>query len=85
MNGAQEFLTSQHLIGIAFVKLSSSEALECDEKRRDLMAGMLFESLLLLHSAQKDITENGTFLSQMFFFNALTIFSTQLVSAFFPF
>lgn len=51
-----------------FVKLSSSEALKGDEKSRDLMAGMLVESLFLLHSGQKDITKIVTFLSLDFFF-----------------
>lgn len=50
-----------------FVKLSSSEALKGDEKSRDPMAGMLFESLFLLHSGQKDITKIVTFLSLYFF------------------
>lgn len=47
MNGSQEFLTSPELFGVMVVKLSISEALELDEKSRDLMACMLFESLSL--------------------------------------
>ena len=54
-----------------FVKLSSSEALKRDEKSRDLMAGMLFESLFLLHSGQKDIAKIVTFLSLYFFLQCI--------------
>lgn len=34
-SGAQEFLTSQHLVGVVFVKLSSSEVLKHDEETCD--------------------------------------------------
>lgn len=44
MNGSQEFLTSQEIVGVMVVKLSISEALEHDGKSRDLMSGMLFEN-----------------------------------------
>lgn len=44
MNGSQGFLTSHELVGVMVVKLSISEALEHDGKRRDLTSGMLFEN-----------------------------------------
>lgn len=47
MNGSQEFLTSQQLVGVMVVKQSISEALDHEEKSWDLMAGILFENLSL--------------------------------------
>lgn len=53
MNGSQEFLTSQQLVGVMVVKLSISEALEHDGRSRDLMSGMLFENLSLTLWAER--------------------------------
>jgi len=63
--GHRNFLP--HNVLLVFVKLSSSEVLKRNEKSRALMAEMLFESLFLWHSSQKDITKIVTSLSLYFF------------------
>lgn len=73
-----EFLTSQYLTGVTFVKLRSSGALQSDEKS-DEVADILFKSPFFLHAVLDRKASQIGFNHYMFFSTMYQLFSIYVV------